>query len=98
MLVQLICSGEKLLPCLATGCQNKTTKSPSLLLPHHLHRHQFITLCPQLPPFSMMTNSLHPLVHSVAVAHPVFRTSQQTTHVAEPLLTCPRLTPLAPLL
>src|SRR5579863_4326144 len=52
MLVQLICSGEKLLPCPAIGCQNKTTRSPSLLLPHHLCRHQFITLCPQLPPSS----------------------------------------------
>src|SRR5579863_4020403 len=98
MLDRLICSGEKLLPCPATGCQNRTTRSPSLLLPHHLRRHQFITLCPQLPPFSTMTNSLHPLVHSVVVAHPMFRTSQQMAHIEELLLTCPHLTPLALLL
>src|SRR5579863_7425718 len=98
MLGQWACSGEKPLPCLPTGYHSKTMKNPFLHLPHHLHHHQFIILCPLLLPSSTTIKFPRPQDHCVVVAHLVFRIGPLMTCAKEPRPTNPRLTPLDPLL
>src|SRR5579863_3773338 len=98
MLVQLTCSGGKLLPCPVTGCQSKMIRNPSLRLPHCLHHHRLITLCLLPLPSSTTINFPRPLGHNVVVVHLVFKIDPLTTRAAGPHHICPRLTPLAHLL
>src|SRR5579863_1824519 len=98
MLVQLTCSGEKLLPYLPIGYRSKTTKGLFLHLPHRPHHHRFMTPCLLLPPSSMTIKSRPPQDHYVVVVQFAFRIGPLTTHVVEPRPINLRLTPHVPLL